>query len=264
MFEIKKYYDLGSVGSGVATGAAIGSVIPGLGTLAGGLIGGGISLVSGLFQKKKGNDILKQNPYPNESVPNEVLANQQIAQNMANEGTPSAQYQQAQKNIQRQQSAAIAQAQDRRSGVGSIGAIQQGTNDAEGGLDAQSAAARRQNQLGLINVNNQVGAYRDKAFDWNQKQKYLQNYQYGMSLIGSGNQNVMSGVDKLGGGLISAYSSGLFGGGGGGGSSSSSSSARRSSVAGVSSGQMGDGSTIDPASQYSVLNPNASSIQIGQ
>jgi hypothetical protein len=214
MFGITKYYDVGSsVGSGAATGATIGSVIPGLGTLAGGLIGGGIGLVSGLFQKKKGNDILKQNPYPTQTVPNEVLESKEIAQNMANEGMPSQQYEAAQKNIQRQQSAAIAQAQDRRSGVGAIGAIQQGTNDASGQLDAQSAAIRRQNQLGLINVNSQVGQYRNAAFDWNQKQKYISNFNYGMSLIGSGNQNMMSGIDKIGGGLIGAYSSGLFGGG---------------------------------------------------
>lgn len=214
--EVRKYFDVGGdVGSGASTGAAIGSIIPGVGTLVGGAVGGLIGLGVGLFGHKKANNILKQNPYPTYNVPNEELANQQIAQNMANEGTPSEQYENAKKNIQRQQSAAIQQSQDRRSGVQTVGAIQQGVNDAYGNLDAQSAAMRRQGQLGLINVNNQIGAYRDKAWQWNQQQRYIQQYNYGQSLLGQSNQNIVSGADKILGGVASAYNSGLFGNGGG-------------------------------------------------
>jgi hypothetical protein len=138
---------------------------------------------------------------------------------MANEGMPSQQYAQAQKNIQRQQIAAIGQSQDRRSGAGTIGAIQQATNDAYGNLDAASAGIKRQNQLNLQTVNNQIAGWRDKTWNWNQQQKYIQNYNLGQSLLGAGNQNEMGGIDKLIGGAASAYGSGYFsrGSGGGGG-----------------------------------------------
>lgn len=263
MFGIIKFFDVGGdVGSGASAGSAIGSIVPGVGTLVGGAVGGLIGLGVGLFGHKKANNILNNNPRPVEPIPQAELANQQIAQNVANEGTPSAQYEAAKKNIQRQQAAAVAQAQDRRAGVGAIGVIQQGTDDAYGNLDAQSAAARRQGQLGLINVNSRIGAYQDKAWEWNQQQKYIQNFNYGQSLLGQSNQNIVGGVDKVLAAGSRAYSSGLFGNGGN--SYNSTTSAPRSYVGGVSSGNMGDGSTTSPASQYSVLNPNASSIQIGQ
>lgn len=217
--EIRKYYDAGIGGDalkGAGEGAALGSIIPGVGTLIGGAAGAVIGGAVGFFQKKKGNALLKKNPYPNQPIPAEELANQQAAQNMALEGMPSEQYQAANKNIQRQQAAALFDSQDRRVGSANVAAIQQNTNDATGNLDAQSAAIRRQNQLNLQNVNSGVAAYRDKAFDWNQKQKYLQDYQYGMSLVGSGNANMMSGSDKLLGGLTGAYANGLFSGRGNG------------------------------------------------
>lgn len=253
--EVRKYYD-SSIGGdalkGAGTGAAIGSIIPGVGTIAGAAVGGLIGGVTGFFQKKKANALLKQNPYPTEAIPNEVLANQQMAQNMANEGMPSAQYQQAQKNIQRQQAAAIANAQDRRSGTASIGAIQEGTNTAEGQLDAQNSETRRQNQLNLQNVNNQVASWRDKTFDWNSRQKYLQNYQYGMSLLGAGNQNMMAGADKLIGGIAGGYANGLFSGSGRTPSMQSSYTSSGTGLANTGANGYTPGGNTDV-----VLNPNA-------
>lgn len=216
--EIRKYYDAsigGSALKGAGEGAALGSIIPGVGTVVGGVVGGLIGAASGFFQKKKANKLLSQNPYPTQAIPVEELANQQQAERMANEGLPSAQYQQAQKNIQRQQAAAIASAQDRRMGGALVPAIQEQSDVAQGNLDAQSAEARRQNQLNLQTVNSQVAGARQQAFDWNYKQKYLQNYQYGMSLLGAGNANIMSGADKILGSAVQGYASGLFTGKGG-------------------------------------------------
>jgi hypothetical protein len=203
--------------SDAGAGASIGALAGPEGALIGGVAGAGYGLVSGLFQKKKANALLKQNPYPTQSIPVDELANQQQAERMADEGTPSAQYQQAQKNIQRNQAAAIAAQQDRRLGGANAGAIQAQTNDATGNLDAQSALTRRQNQLNLQTVNSGVADARQKAFDWNGKGKYLQNYQYGMSLLGQGNANIVSGADKLLGSFTQGAASGAFNGNGGGG-----------------------------------------------
>jgi hypothetical protein len=209
------FYDVGSsVGSDAAIGATLGSVIPGVGTLIGGAGGAAVGLVSGLIQKKKGNELLKKNPFPTEGLPNEELANQQIARGAATQGLPSEEYAQAQKNIQRNQAAQLATAQTAPGGaVRNIGAIQQNSNDAGANLTAASAQTRQQNIGQLLGVNNQVASWRDKLFDWNNKTKYAQNYNYAMGLVGQGNQNVMSGIDKAIGTTAGVAASGLFGGG---------------------------------------------------
>lgn len=215
------------------------------------VIGAGVSIYKGVKQKQEANKLQRDNQRPTESVPEDIYANQQMAQNMSLNGLPSEQYEAAKKNIQRGQAAAIASAQDRRSATGNIGAIQQGTNDAYGNLDAASAQARHQNQLGLIGVNNEVAGWKDKVFDWNQKQKYIQNQNYAMSLLGSGNANIYGGIDKAAGGLAQAYGNGAFDGIGGGGSSSGldTSSAYDTSLANTG------GSAGNPANNYSTLNP---------
>lgn len=189
---------------------AISSMAGNIGAGATGLLSG----ITGFFQKKQGNKLLSQNPFPTEAMPSEVLANQQIAEGAATQGLPSEEYQQAQKNIQRNQVAAMNSATDRRSGVASIGAIQEGTNNATGQLDAANAEARRQNIGQLENVNSQVASWKDKLFDWNQRAKYEQNRQYGLSLVGAGNANLIGGADKLIGGLVGAGASGGLSGSG--------------------------------------------------
>jgi hypothetical protein len=239
--------------SDAGTGASIGAFAGPEGALVGGVLGAGVGLVSGLFQKKKANALLKQNPYPTQAIPVDELANQQQAERMADEGMPSAQYQQAQKNIQRQQAQAIASQQDRRLGGANVGAIQAQANDASGNLDAQSAQIRRQNQLNLQNVNSTVADARQKAFDWNGKGKYLQNYQYGMSLLGTGNANIMSGADKLLGGVTNAYASGLFSGRSGGATAPT---GGVPSVPGYSTG-LANTNVASPAANYNTIDPNS-------
>ncbi len=201
----------GDVATGAATGAALGSVIPGVGTAIGGAAGAAVGLVTGLVQKSKAKKLLAQNQFPTEGLPNEELENQQIAKGVATQGMPSEEYAQAQKNIQRNQAAQLSSAETSPGGaVRNIGAIQQNSNDANANLTAQSAAIRQQNVGQLLGVNNQVASWRDKLFDWNNKTKFGINYNYAMGLLGQGNQNVMSGVDKAIGTTTGAAAAGLF------------------------------------------------------
>ena len=45
-----------------------------------------IGSITGLIQQGKANKILKRLQYPTQSIPNEVLRNQKIAENVANTG----------------------------------------------------------------------------------------------------------------------------------------------------------------------------------
>lgn len=168
------------------------ALIPGLGQLVGGAISG---LVGG-SQKAKGRRMMKNMQFPEEQMPDEVLRNQQLAEEMAAGGMPSEQYAQAMKNIQRQQIAALRAAGDRRSSMGLISSIQQGTNDATLNLDAANADMRNANKRNLINVNNNVANWKSSLFDKNIRSKYDRDYNYAMSLIGAGNQNLMGGIDR--------------------------------------------------------------------
>ena len=215
------------------------------------VVGAGVSIYKGIKQKNDAKKLQNENPRPSEALPEEELANQRMAQNMSLEGLPSAQYEQARKNIQRQQAAAVGSAQDRRSGVANIGAIQQGTNDAYGNLDAANAGARRQNQLALMGVNDKVAVYRDKLFDWNQRQRYIQNENYAMSLLGAGNANIYGGIDKAASGLLNAYGNGAFGSAGSGGGARDASSSNPNMVGLANTG----GNTGSPAASYGMLNP---------
>lgn len=178
-------------------GGGAGGMGGGIANIAGGLVSG----VAGLFQKRKAKKMLDGLQRPQYSIPQEILKSQKMAEMAANEGLPSAQYNNAMKNIQRQQANAISAATDRRGGLMAVSKIQQASNDAVGNLDAQDAQARMQNQKTLYGVSGQTAQYRDKAFQINQMQPYQQKRDYAMSVMGAGNQNLMSGVDKALGGV---------------------------------------------------------------
>ena len=181
-----------------------------------GLIAGGVNLIGGLFkggkarrQRKKGERLLKEAGDPDYTIPEEVTK-------AAAEGLPQQQYDNAMKNIQRQQLMAIKSSQDRRGGLASVGRIQDNTNNATLNLDSADAQARQQNQRTLAQ-------YKDKAWDWNTKQRFERKYNYAQSLIGAGNQNAAAGFDQavsgigmgLSAGLVGGDMGGLIGGGGG-------------------------------------------------
>src|SRR6478736_3545381 len=182
--------------------------------------GGIISGITGLSQKRKAKKLLNSlGDQPEYAIPNEIMQNQKMAQLAASEGLPSQQYNNAMKNIQRSQANALSGAIDRRSALMALPKLQQQANDAYGKLDVADANARMNNQRQLYGINSQVAGYRDKAFDINQMQPYQEKKNYYNSLLGAGNQNLMSGIDKAASGVGL-----LVGGGFGGGKKKSASS----------------------------------------
>jgi hypothetical protein len=191
----------------------LGQALSGVGQGVADQVSGLISGITGLVQKHKANALLAQTKRPTYAIPNEVLQNQKQAELNANTGLPSEQYQQGMQNINRQQNAALQRATDRRGGLLAVAGTQQQANDATLKLDVANAQARLNNQRTLYGINNQVAGYRDKAFNINQMQPYQQNYSYAMGLLGAGNQNLISGIDKFATGGLKGMSS-VFGGGG--------------------------------------------------
>lgn len=185
---------MGWLDSGL-TGAGAGAALGPWGAAAGLLVGAGGALI-GANQKKKGN-VLLNTPYPNMPIPKEVLDTQEMAKIAANEGLPSQVYAKAMKNIQRNTNSAIRTATNRRGGLGLIGTINREANDAMGNLDAADATAMARNRTQLYDVNNNVAGWKNRQWDWNQKQKYQRDYNYAQQLIGSGNANIGNAFDTF-------------------------------------------------------------------
>ena len=180
------------------SGGGSGGAGQGIANIAGGLIGG----VTGYLQKRKAKKLLQAaGDQPLYNIPQEIFRNQKQAELNAQEGMPSQQYNNAMKNIQRSQTNALSGALDRRSALMALPRLQQQASDAYGNLDAKDAAMRTQNQQTLYNVGNTTAQYRDKEWNTNKMQPWQRKYNYGMQLLGAGNQNFTSGLEKLVGGI---------------------------------------------------------------
>ena len=190
------------------------------------LASGAVRLAYAQGQKADANRRLRNlGEMPEMTVAPETYENQTLARINATNGLPSAQYNQAMRNIQRQQNAAIMRAQDRRSAGALIPAIQQVSDNAYGNLDAKNANARLANERGLMGANRDVAAMRKAIYLNYINKKWIPQYNYAMSEKGAGNANTIAGLDSviaggasLAGGMGGGSGfSGMMGGGSSGG-----------------------------------------------
>lgn len=189
-------------------------------------VSGLLSTGIGLLQRGSANRWLKKNQQPIENMPIEVKRNQQLAEMRANTGLPSEQYNNAMKNIQRQQLLSLRTAGQMGGGkaLSILGGLNEQGNNAVGNLDAQDAQMRVNNEGKLMNVNNQVAGWKSNLFDKNVRQKWLREYDNKMSQQAAGNINATKGIDNIlaaggqygaSGGFNSNNSYGASGGGDG-------------------------------------------------
>lgn len=184
---------------------------------------------------------------PTEQVPQAVLNSQALAQQNANTGLPSAQYNAAMQNIKNQQMQALSGSADRRGGLALLGQIQSQGNNANLQLDSANSAQRLKNDQSLVDVNSEVGQWQDKAWQNNYNDKYKNDYNYAMGLLGSGNANVTTGVDQAGAGITRGVGMNqmqkMYGNGGNGGGNSGGGFGAYNWGSGAGGG---DGSSQDP------------------
>lgn len=146
----------------------------------------------GAYQLIKGQMQLANNQRPTYEIPQEVKDNLNQAQLQALEGLPEAQRKMFVENIQRSKANAVASLQDRRSGLVGLTGLAQTETDAYRNLLSQDVAARQANQAKLMEQNQVMANYKDKAFEANQMEPYRFKANQANALIGSGMQNLMS------------------------------------------------------------------------
>jgi len=162
-------------------------------------VGVGTAIYSGVRaakQKKEAKKLEDQNRFPGQDTPDAVKEAEQLAQNAANTGLPGASMQMAQRGIDRNTATALGAAKSRGSGLAAIPYIQQQANDANLNLSAADANMRAQKQAQLINQKNAVGAYQQNAWDWNKKQRYIQNAAAVRALLGASRENMNNAIDR--------------------------------------------------------------------
>ena len=158
----------------------------------------GYSIYSGARQKSKAKKELERlnREKPIETVPQDVLDNQQMAKIRAQTGLPSEQYNQAMKDINRQQSRSLKRATDRGMGLGLVAALDDNANRAIERLGVENAKARTQNERVLMDVNSQIANWKKGIYDRNVRQVWDRNYDYNMGLQGQGNQNIANAINS--------------------------------------------------------------------
>ena len=173
-------------------------------------VGTGVyGVAEGANQKRRAKHQMQalERSRPVETIPDEVLKNQELANLRAKTGLPSEQYAMAQKNIQRQQARTLKAASDRKMGLSLLGAIDDNALTAQGNLDAQNAMARIQNEKTAMNINNDVANFKKGLFDRNVRQPWERAYDYNMALQGQGNQNITNSIVSTMGALGASASS---------------------------------------------------------
>lgn len=156
------------------------------------IAGGGalLKLGTGAIQSGQANSIDKNNPFPHQTVQPEFQQNVNQANQMAQTGTPTAQYNQQKNAIQQNQAGGLLTlSRSANPGAAVAGVVRAGDN-ATGALNAQDAIARNRNMLNLLQQRQILASQKDKAWDWNSKQKYLGLLAKSNALRGASNQNI--------------------------------------------------------------------------
>jgi len=153
--------------------------------------------VSGLFQIGKGNRLAKQNVRPTQLVNENIAKNAAMAEQMANQGLPQAQYNQAIQGINRNQSGAYAGLGRSANPSAGLASLVRAGNDAVLGLTAADSQARIGNQRFAFGQRSALANEQKDVFNWNSKQKYIENAQAAAALQGAGRQNAFGGLSDL-------------------------------------------------------------------
>ena len=163
----------------------------------------------GAYQAFKGAKIAGEAERPEYEIPEEFMQNLNQAQRMALEGMPAAQKQQFFQQMQRATAAGMSNLQSGRSGLTGVAGVVQQQKDAA--LELASADAQERNRLqeGVMSARINLAGEKEKAFDFNEYQPYMEQKQAGQALIGSGIQNIFGGADQA----MLPFLSGAGGGG---------------------------------------------------
>lgn len=165
-----------------------------------GIAGAGVAIegYQAISQNAKANSLQKSLKNPIDEIPPEFFANREIARQMAQIGLPSQQYNNSVNNINSNQAAALATAQNSNNPAGAIQGILGQTNRAKANLDAEDAQARENNQRYFIQENSQLGHRKDQQEQANVFDPYTRDFNLMQSYRGASQQNLNTAANQAG------------------------------------------------------------------
>lgn len=153
--------------------------------------------ISGLIGIGRGKNMARRNPFVTESVNQNLINNAAIAENAARVGTPQQQYNQQQDAINSNQAAGIRMLNRSNNPVAGVSSLVRQSNLATGRLNAQDSIDRQNNQRVAMQQRGILAGEQNRVWDWNNRQRYLQNAQAASQTINAGRQNLFGGIQGL-------------------------------------------------------------------
>ncbi len=163
------------------------------------IVGAGTAIYSGVRaakQKKEAKALAAKNDFPDEPIPQAALTNQKLAEQSYNEGLPEPVIAAAQQRISRTGNTALKAAGERGNALAVLPYIQQNENDANLNLAGEDAMARVRNKQQFMGANSDIANFQGSVWDWNKRQKYIQNAAAIRSLLGASNENWNTAIDR--------------------------------------------------------------------
>lgn len=186
--------------------------------IAAGIAGGSalIKLGSGIAQDISANKAENAMQRPVEGVQPEYTQNVNTAQQQAQQGIAAPAYNNQLNSINRNQATALNTLSKSANPGANLAAIVRQGDEATNQLNAQDSIERNRNLLGLLNARLQLAQQKDKAWDWNYQQRYLQNLAKANQLRGAANSNISGAFSDATGSAVKLSQLGAFNGSGGG------------------------------------------------
>lgn len=180
------------------------------------LANAGVQLGTGIYQGIRASQIDASRPKYN--IPDEIKQNLTQAEINALEGLPEEQRQMAVDRITRSLAQGVTALGDRRAGIAGISSLVRQGIDASRDLASMDAQQRLMNEQVAMQQRGIMANYKDKAWDWNERQRFEENARAKQALAGAAMQNVTGAFKQGFGGLVQSdymqMMQKLYGGGG--------------------------------------------------
>lgn len=167
-----------------------------------------------ISQSHQANMIDKGNQRPAYQIPDEYKQNLAIAKQMATIGIPQQAYNNQQNAISRNQAGAVSALGNSANPGAGLSSIVRAGNDATGNLNAQDAQARLMGKRGVMAANSAIAGQKLAAQQYNQFDRYSENFNRAQALRGAANTNLNNGLNgaaQLAGGLYGMGQQGNLG-----------------------------------------------------
>jgi hypothetical protein len=153
--------------------------------------------IGGIFKNAKGKKLAKQNEFPDEAVNQNIIQNSAEADQMAQTGMPQAQYNNQQQAIDRNQAGSLRLLSNGNMPNSSLSSLNRAGNDATANLNSQDAVDRQQNQRFAIGQRGLLANEQNRVWDWNHRQRFLQNARAAAEYMHSGSQDISGALDNI-------------------------------------------------------------------